>query len=66
MAIFLGLIIAAGEIANWDLVLRFLYQVPFGERDPVFGKDFSFYLFSLPAYIAFKNWLAAVTFSGSS
>jgi uncharacterized membrane protein (UPF0182 family) len=48
---------AAIELANWDVVLRFLYQVPYGESDPVFGKDIGFYLFSLPAYLALKNWL---------
>jgi uncharacterized protein len=58
----LGLILAAGEISNWDLVLRLLHQVPYGERDPVFGQDISFYLFSLPAYIAFKNWLLQLLF----
>ena len=61
-AIVLALIIAAGEVSNWDLVLRFLHQVPFGEHDPVFGKDISFYLFSLPTYIAVKNWLLQLLF----
>ncbi|CAE6760625.1 hypothetical protein R69927_01844 [Paraburkholderia domus] len=61
-AIALGLMLATGEISNWDLVLRFLHQVPYGERDPVFGQDISFYLFSLPTYIAFKNWLLQVLF----
>ena len=61
-AIALGLILATGEISNWDLVLRLLHQVPYGERDPVFGQDISFYLFSLPAYIAFKNWLLQLLF----
>ncbi|MFL9866545.1 UPF0182 family protein [Paraburkholderia fungorum] len=61
-AIALGLIIAASDISNWDLVLRFLHQVPYGERDPVFGRDIGFYLFSLPAYLAFKNWLLQLIF----
>jgi uncharacterized membrane protein (UPF0182 family) len=56
-AIVLGAIIAAGEMRNWDLALRFLHQLPYGERDPVFGKDIGFYLFSLPAYVALRNWL---------
>src|SRR5215203_7477805 len=43
-------------MSNWDALLRFLYQRPYGERDPVFGKDIGFYLFSLPAYVALKNW----------
>lgn len=61
-AIVLGLIVAASDISNWDLVLRFLHQVPYGERDPVFGRDISFYLFSLPAYLVLKNWLLQLVF----
>jgi len=57
IAVLLGLLIAVLELSNWDIVLRFLYQVHYGESDPVFGKDIGFYLFSLPAYIALKNWL---------
>ena len=62
MAILLGLLTAAIEISNWDVVLRFLHQVPYGESDPVFGKDIGFYLFSLPAYVALKNWLLLLLF----
>jgi uncharacterized membrane protein (UPF0182 family) len=57
MAVLLGLLAAAIELSSWSVLLRFLYQVPYGESDPVFGKDIGFYLFSLPAYIALKNWL---------
>ena len=57
VAVLLGLLTAFIELSNWDVVLRFLYQVPYGESDPVFGKDIGFYLFSLPAYVALKNWL---------
>ena len=45
------------EAGNWDLVLRFIYQVPYGQRDPLYGNDIGFYLFSLPAYVALKNWM---------
>src|ERR1700737_341901 len=62
VAVLLGLVIAAGEISSWDMALRFLHQVPYGERDPIFGKDISFYLFSLPPYIALKNWLLLLLF----
>ena len=57
VAIVLGILMAAGEIENWDAVLRFIHQVPYGQRDPLFGKDIGFYLFSLPAYIALKDWM---------
>ncbi|MEW9585695.1 UPF0182 family protein [Paraburkholderia sp. DGU8] len=65
-AIAMSLLIAAGEVSNWDLVLRFLHQVPFDERDPIFGNDIGFYLFSLPLYLAFKNWLLRVLFCSAA
>jgi uncharacterized membrane protein (UPF0182 family) len=61
-AVIFGLIIAAIEISSWDIALRFIHQVPYGERDPIFGRDISFYLFSLPVYVALKNWLLRLVF----
>ena len=60
VACLLGLLVAAGEVGNWDMVLRFIYQVPYGQRDTLFAKDIGFYLFSLPAYVALKNWLMLI------
>ncbi len=57
VAVILGLLVAFGEAGRWDLVLRFIYQAPYGRTDPLFDKDIGFYLFSLPAYVAVKNWL---------
>ena len=57
VAVLLGLIIALGEAGRWDLILRFIYQAPYGRTDPLFGKDIGFYLFSLPVYVAVKNLL---------
>jgi uncharacterized membrane protein (UPF0182 family) len=57
VAVVLGILIAMGETGNWDVVLRFIHQAPYGQRDPLFGKDIGFYLFSLPAYVALKNWM---------
>ena len=56
-ALVLGILIAIGETGNWDLILRFVYQVPYGARDPLFDRDIGFYLFSLPLYVALKNWM---------
>ena len=61
-AVLLGLLTASIELANWEVALRFLHQVSYAESDPVFGKDIGFYLFSLPAYVAIKNWLLLVLF----
>ncbi len=56
-ALVLGFLIALGETGNWDELLRFLYQAPYGLTDPLFGKDIGFYLFSLPIYVALKNFV---------
>src|SRR6202040_437103 len=56
-AIVLATLVAWGELHNWAVFLRFLYQVPFGASDPLYGKDIGFYLFTLPAYVAVKNWM---------
>ena len=61
----LGLVVAAGELSNWEVFLRFIYQVPYGQHDPLYGKDLSFYLFSLPGYLALKNWLLLLLFLGA-
>jgi uncharacterized membrane protein (UPF0182 family) len=56
VAVLLGTLIAAGEAGNWDVALRFIHQEPYGLSDPLYRKDIGFYLFSLPAYVALKNW----------
>lgn len=57
VAIVVGVLVAMAELDQWELVLRFIHQVPYGQRDPMFGKDIGFYLFSLPIYAALKNWM---------
>jgi uncharacterized protein len=60
-----GLLVAAGAVGYWDVVLRFLHQVPYGQTDPLYSKDFGFYLFSIPAYLSLKNWLLVLLFLGA-
>jgi uncharacterized membrane protein (UPF0182 family) len=55
--LFLPIYIASKGSAQWDLLLRYLYQQPFGSTDPVFNRDIGFYLFSLPFYIFIQNAL---------
>ena len=57
IAALLALFVAAGEAGNWPTLLQYLYPVPFGSNDPLYGKDIGFYLFSLPAYIQIRNWM---------
>ncbi|TKC83116.1 UPF0182 family protein [Trinickia terrae] len=62
VAVLIGLFFAASKVSNWDIALRFLHQAPYGARDPIFGKDIGFYLFSLPVFVALKNWLMQLLF----
>jgi uncharacterized protein len=45
----------------WDIWLRYRYQSPFGEADPIFGRDIAFYFFTLPALEALTSLLFIVT-----
>ena len=60
VALVIALLIAMGETGQWDLILRFIYQVPYGQTEPLFDNDIGFYLFSLPVYVALKNWLLLI------
>ncbi len=46
IALFIGLIASS----SWHDILKFLSSTPFGQTDPLFNKDISFYVFTLPAY----------------
>src|SRR6059058_3195859 len=52
-AFFFGL--AGGD--EWDMLLRWVNQVPFGTTDPVFGRDIGFYFFTLPVLEFVRGWL---------
>src|SRR5438445_10116173 len=52
-AFFFGL--AGGD--EWDMLLRWVNQVPFGATDPVFGRDIGFYFFTLPVLEFVRAWL---------
>ncbi|MFW6331552.1 MAG: UPF0182 family protein, partial [Gemmatimonadota bacterium] len=55
----MALLLAAIPAAEWETVLLFLNRVPFGEVDPIFGRDFSFFIFTLPAVELLRAWLMA-------
>jgi uncharacterized protein len=65
VSIILAALIALGEAGNWEVALRFIYQMPYGQSDPIFGKDIGVYLFSLPAYVALKNCMLLIIVSGA-
>ena len=46
--------------ANWHVVLQFFNGQPFGMADPVFNKEISFYVFSLPFLQLVRGWLLSI------
>ena len=43
--------------SQWELFLRFTNAASFGQTDPVYGQDLSFYIFSLPVYSFIQGWI---------
>jgi uncharacterized protein len=48
VAAVLGLFVASSEASSWDVYLRALHGVPFGVKEPAFGVDVGFFVFTLP------------------
>lgn len=47
---------------KWDDWFRFIRQQPFGQKDPIFGHDIGFYMFSLPFIEIVQNSFTYLTF----
>ena len=48
-ALVIGAFLGTLAWGAWDVFLRYRHQTPFGETDPIFGRDIAFYFFTLPA-----------------
>jgi len=60
IAAFIGLISGVVASSQWESVLLWLNNVPFGTTDPQFGKDAGFYVFELPLYTSALDELSSV------
>jgi len=52
-AFFMGL----GIAGDWQQVLLYFNQVPFGVTDPIFGQDVSFFVFTLDVWELLRGWM---------
>ena len=43
-----ALILALAAAAQWRTLVQFYYRTPFGDVDPIFGRDVAYYVFTLP------------------
>jgi uncharacterized membrane protein (UPF0182 family) len=48
LAALIGCLMGVGQATYWEHVWQWLHKANFNVTDPVFGKDISFYFFSLP------------------
>ncbi len=60
VSLVLGLLAGFAASPAWSLVLRVIYQTPFGTADPVFSRDIGFYIFTLPGLSAALGFLTTL------
>ena len=58
--IVLGIFMGVSTATRWSTVLQYLNRTPFGEIDPQFGLDVSFYVYELPFYRGVLAYASAV------
>ena len=56
----LGLLFGQIASGQWQTILTFFNQKPFNVQDPIWHKDVSFYVFTLPFYRFLWGWLLGV------
>lgn len=56
-----ALVFVLGNIgaSQWPVLLRYLYEQPFGAADPIFDREVGFYVFLLPFYDFLSGFLIA-------
>ena len=60
VALLVGVIFGLSAFGQWQTLLGFEAQVPFGQTDPSFGQDIAFYVWTLPALAALRGWLTGL------
>ena len=54
---FFAFFMGTGASSAWEELLLFFNQQPYGRVDPLFGRDVSFFLFTLPIWQFLRGWL---------
>ena len=61
VAIVVGIFAGTSAIGHWRSYLLWRHAEPFGQKDPYFDKDISFYVFSLPWWHYVVDFVMAAT-----
>ncbi|MDO8749615.1 MAG: UPF0182 family protein [Dehalococcoidia bacterium] len=59
-ALVLSIVLGAAASGKWELVLKLVNTTLFGIQDPVFQKDISFFVFTLPVLETIQSWFLTV------
>lgn len=54
---FFAFFMGTGASSAWEELLLYFNQQPFGLTDPIFDRDVSFFLFTLPIWQFLRGWL---------
>jgi uncharacterized membrane protein (UPF0182 family) len=60
VAAVLAVFVAQGEASSWDVYLKAFNGVPFGFKEPAFGRDIGFYVFRLPFWQELRDLFLTV------
>ena len=58
--VLLGLFVGVSTASRWTTVVQFLNRTPFGQKDPQFGLDVSFFVYELPFYRGLVAYASAI------
>jgi uncharacterized protein len=58
--VLLGVFAGVSASTRWDVVWQYFNRTGFGQTDPQFGLDISFYVFELPFYVGVVGFASAV------
>jgi uncharacterized membrane protein (UPF0182 family) len=57
ISVLLSLLFGLLFALNWEVILKFFNATLFKEIDPQFGKDISFYIFTIPFWQLLDSWI---------
>jgi hypothetical protein len=55
---------ASSSAAHWETILKYFNATEFKLNEPIYGRDIGFYVFRLPFYKDFQNWLIIILLAG--
>lgn len=61
-ALLFSFMLGAGFSSGWRTLIQFWFRTPFGDVDPIFGRDIAYYVFTVPAVQVAFDWLWGLVF----